>query len=717
MRGFVVVVVMFFFHGRTRIISKGPMEVADAETTRLCLQDALQGTGQDTDFITATLLQRPTFPFLRAIVALFCQHLSFAQGLYTTKELGLALVDDSTKDDANAVPTSRKEKIAFLVKILGVVSILTGERFGIYLSPASVLSGQDVEATHTFLRALASRASKVSPEESREAAAQVLAIGETTLYRQGVKTRNTIVSIQAVWRGRLVRRGGEVPIQKVVNAESSTDAYTPAIALALDISDDEVSLSGEENLRAVDREEGSVQREAAVQDSCSSDYAEKTQTESETPGSLPTSSLPESTDQGSSPASPTASNTTKVYVGLDGKKKVAAKNDKTSEVGTDGSSHSSPSVDAKDTAESTSRVPQHQQAASDPTEPRKKPSLPKRSVPTARIRNARPRAKVDAYTSVALDNDELMRDMSELYVKQLKHREAVEVFRKAEVNLKVRVHRTTEKESELKRKEAEIKEREERVTRVAENLRKQQHLLRQQQDAIKADTASSIGRGSIAATAKANEESKPPIDPSIAAEIKGLRRKLFRSERKVQKRDDIIRSLCRRFGRLKKAHQRLVEEAEKNNTLKEESGRSSWLVERSTNSAKSASQSHTKVKIPPKDKKKKRVRVLPVAKKVEVPGESTQSNKGLHVGTATVDEASRQQQPRVEKVDNAPERPTRKPSVSFSPNVEVTRFPPPPSSAGTPTRRTRRVAYMQQAKAEIVPLSSEKIRQSLSEES
>ena len=190
----------FFFHGTTPCSNSnqkvGPMEVADAETTRLCLQDALQGTGQDAGFITAALLQRPTFPFLRAIVALFCQHLSFAQGLY----------------DANAVPTSRKEKIAFLVKILGVVSILTGERFGIYISPASVLSGQDVEATHTFLRALASRASKVSPEESREAAAQVLAIGETTLYRQGVKTRNTIVSIQAVWRGRLVRRGGQAPL-------------------------------------------------------------------------------------------------------------------------------------------------------------------------------------------------------------------------------------------------------------------------------------------------------------------------------------------------------------------------------------------------------------------------------------------------------------------------------------------------------------------------
>ena len=291
--------------------------------------------------------------------------------------------------------------------------------------------------------------------------------------------------------------------------------------------------------------------------------------------------------------------------------------------------------------------------------------------------------------------------MSELYVKQLKHREAVEVFRKAEVSLKVRVHRTTEKESELKRKEAEIKEREERITRVAENLRKQQHLLRQQQDAIKADTASSNGRGSITATAKANEESKPPIDPSIAAEIKGLRRKLFRSERRVQKRDDIIRSLCKRLGRLKKAHQRLVEESE----TKEESDRSSWLVERSTNSAKSAAPNRTKVKMPPMDEKKKLERALPVAKEVEVPDESTSTS------TSTKDE-----QPRVEKEDGAPERPTRKPSVSFCPNVEVTRFPPPPSSADTPTRRTRRVAYMQQAKAEIVPLSPEKIRQSLSEE-
>jgi len=506
-----------------------------------------------------------------------------------------------------------------------------------------------------------------------------------------------------VWRGRLVRQGGGEgrPIQKVVNAESSTDESTPAIALALDISDDEVSLSEEENLRAVYREEGSVQREAAVQDGCSSDDAEKTQSESEASGSLPTSSLPESSvDQGSSPALPTASSTTKVYVGLDGKKKVAAKDDKISIVGTDGSSSSSID-DAKDTTKST-RVPQHEQAAPDPAEPRKKPSLSKRSVPTSRIRNARPRSKVDAYTSVALDNDELMRDMSELYVKQLKHREAVEVFRKAEVSLKVRVHRTTEKESELKRKEAEIKEREERITRVAENLRKQQHLLRQQQDAIKADTASSNGRGSITATAKANEESKPPIDPSIAAEIKGLRRKLFRSERRVQKRDDIIRSLCRRLGRLKKSHQRLVEDSETNNALKEESDRSSWLVERSTNS-KSAAPNRTKK--PPKDKKKKRVRVPPVAKEVEVPDESTSTS------TSTKDE-----QPRVEKEDGAPERPTRKPSVSFCPNVEVTRFPPPPSSADTPTRRTRRVAYMQQAKAEIVPLSSEKIRQSLSEE-
>ena len=108
------------------------MEATYAETTRLCLQDALQGMGHESGFITATHLQRPTFPFLRAIIALFCEHLSFAEGLY------------ESKDETNAEPTSRKEKIGFLVKILGVVSILAGERFDIYISPASVLSGQDV---------------------------------------------------------------------------------------------------------------------------------------------------------------------------------------------------------------------------------------------------------------------------------------------------------------------------------------------------------------------------------------------------------------------------------------------------------------------------------------------------------------------------------------------------------------------------------------------
>ena len=289
------------------------------------------------------------------------------------------------------------------------------------------------------------------------------------------------------------------------------------------------------------------------------------------------------------PSEPSVSSPTKVYVGLDGKTKVAAKQGAKEEtiIATSASSSSSADTDG------TPKVPQHDQTPEEKTpiqqshasKQKKSSSLPKRPMPT-RIRSNRSRQKVDACTSCELDNVEMTRDMSELHVKQLQHRESVEVFRKAEVNLKVRVQRTAEKELELKRKEAELKEREDRVTRVAENLRKQQHILRQKEDAIKAHQANGRNLGSASgvptATGKTNDEPKPAIDPSIVAEIKGLKRKLFRSERRVQKREEQIRALFKRLSRLSKAHQRLVEET-KSNSSEEEADRSSWLIERSTN--------------------------------------------------------------------------------------------------------------------------------------
>ena len=417
------------------------------------------------------------------------------------------------------------------------------------------------------------------------------------------------------------------------------------------------------------------------------------------------------------PPESSISSPTKVYVGLDGKMKVAAKEEKTT-IAASASSSSSSSANMDETPS----VPQHDQIPEGKTPLQQQPhaskekklSLPKRPMPT-RIRSNRSRQTADACTSCELDSVAMMRDMSDLHVKQLQHRESVEVFRRAEVNLKARVQRTTEKELELKRKEAELKDREDRVTRVAESLRKQQHTLKQKEDALKAHQANGRKFGSAfdASTGKANDEPKPAIDPSIVAEIKGLKRKLFRSERRVQRREDQIRALFKRLSRLSKVHQRLVEET-KANGPEEEADRSSWLIERSTNSnsaggKRGAGANRKEVKKKPPLGLKKRQDLPTDQGSIE-----KKTSQRSQLPTAEKEDVCTSTGGRSEKQSNMTQ-PTGRPSVSFSPNVEVTRIPPPPSPVGTPTR-TRRVAYMQQAKAEIIPLSSEKIRQSLASE-
>ena len=685
-----------------------------AEITRQCICSALQESG-DTSYITAAALRRPTFALLQRVVASFCQDLHFAEGLY----------NDTCTDAGVAEPTTRKDKISFLVKILAVVSILIGERHDVYVSPAKILCGEDVVATHRFLLALAGRACKVSPEQSKEAAAQVLAIGETALYKRAVRARKAMVKLQGICRGRLIRQrqrggdkdqGGVAMHVRTVNSDpgATTDVSFPnsaapaATAVALDVSDDELSLSTPDEDGVDGGDDG--QRTITSQDSQDArGLTEELQME--------TKSGPSESSAQSIPPESSISSSTKVYVGLDGKMKVAAKEEKTTIADAAGASSSSSSSSAN--MDETPSVPQHDQVPEGKTpmqqphaSKQKKSSLPKRPVPT-RIRNNRSRQTADACTSCELDNVAMMRDMSDLHVKQLQHRESVEVFRKAEVNLKARVQRTTEKELELKRKEAELKDREDRVTRVAESLRKQQHTLKQKEDALKAHQANGRKFGSAfdASTGKANNEPKPAIDPSIVAEIKGLKRKLFRSERRVQRREDQIRALFKRLSRLSKVHQRLVEETKANGS-EEEANRSSWLIERSTNSNSAgskrgagANRKEVKKKTPLGVKKRQDL----TTDQGSIEKKTTQRSQPP---TAEKEDVCASTGGRSERQSNMTQ-PTGKTSVSFSPNVEVTRIPPPPPSpVGTPTR-TRRVAYMQQAKAEIIPLSSEKIRQSL----
>ena len=121
------------------------------ECTKLCIFSSLEqkrrslGSGSDIslDFITKECLARPPFPFIHALITIYVQHLSFAKGLY---------------DDADFIVKnvkSRQDKIRFVFRMLVCIAKLTRERVDIFVSPVKLLSGQEVFATHMFLRCLA----------------------------------------------------------------------------------------------------------------------------------------------------------------------------------------------------------------------------------------------------------------------------------------------------------------------------------------------------------------------------------------------------------------------------------------------------------------------------------------------------------------------------------------------------------------------------------
>ena len=172
------------------------------EKTKLCILESLQ---QDrcvfsnssrlisVDFITKKSLERPPFHFVHSLITIYVQHLSFAEGLYDNPDFSLKNVK------------TRQHKIRFIFRMLLCVAKLTQERVDIYVSPVKLLSGQDVFATHNFLRCLA-KASRFSCDESATVAAEVMKSGESILYQRSVKTRNAITKLQAVVRGKYTRR-------------------------------------------------------------------------------------------------------------------------------------------------------------------------------------------------------------------------------------------------------------------------------------------------------------------------------------------------------------------------------------------------------------------------------------------------------------------------------------------------------------------------------
>ena len=170
------------------------VESSSISKTKSCLVQNLNCIPDfDQNFISVNCMTRPPFSFIHNIVKLFVEKLNFAHGLYESSEL-----------ERDHQSLSRQEKIRFLFKVFACVSIITKERIDIFVSPAKVLSGQDVHWTHFFLQNL-SKAAMVPPEISRKHAEKITETGVNQIYKRSVKTRNILIMIQARIRGYLTR--------------------------------------------------------------------------------------------------------------------------------------------------------------------------------------------------------------------------------------------------------------------------------------------------------------------------------------------------------------------------------------------------------------------------------------------------------------------------------------------------------------------------------
>jgi hypothetical protein len=101
--------------------------------------------------------------------------------------------------------SSKQTKIIFIVRLLAIVSHVTGIRLDIYIASPQLLLGHDALSAHALLQALAT-ASMVSAEVMSKAVAFVAAADDGNLYNIGVKTRMYTSSVQALFRGWLVRK-------------------------------------------------------------------------------------------------------------------------------------------------------------------------------------------------------------------------------------------------------------------------------------------------------------------------------------------------------------------------------------------------------------------------------------------------------------------------------------------------------------------------------
>ena len=168
-------------------------------------------------FTDVLVLSRPSFNYILSLAAFYERSQRSVRGWRELLHINDDVNDDTVLDQQQSTTASssssssssleltRKEQLTLLSRLLAVVSIVGGQRYDIFVSPAKVLCGQDVILTHDFIRAMVK--STTAPEDvMTEAVRNVLEDGDANLYRRGVRTRKAFTLMQAVCRGWLVRR-------------------------------------------------------------------------------------------------------------------------------------------------------------------------------------------------------------------------------------------------------------------------------------------------------------------------------------------------------------------------------------------------------------------------------------------------------------------------------------------------------------------------------
>lgn len=161
-------------------------------------------------FTDVLVLSRPSFNYILSLAAFYTQSKRSFQGWRELLHINHDVNDDTILDQQQSTTAlssalTRKEQLTLLSRLLAVVSIVGGQRYDIFISPAKVLCGQDIILTHDFIRAMVN--STTAPEDvMTKAVRYALEEGDANLYRRGVRTRKAFTLMQALCRGWLVRR-------------------------------------------------------------------------------------------------------------------------------------------------------------------------------------------------------------------------------------------------------------------------------------------------------------------------------------------------------------------------------------------------------------------------------------------------------------------------------------------------------------------------------